>query len=325
MSEQGAPTWRGIRSDSTGKTLVIENGPLGLRINLNGGCWIDSLWIGSKSLVSSGSGAYTGVRTGANWHTSRSLPADPRIEVGPESATITGIRYACGDTSLVESWRFALDGESLLWTIERTLPVAVTLDESAFPAFGFGSIDRFDAALLGSGGVAWFRLFNDTALVYGVHTDMLTFWKTGDGNCLRLGSLAGEGSPAVALSRSGSSLTCAFSRSPSDLRCLYDSTTHRRRFVRGTTVVWAPAAYPAGSSTQVIRISAPASRDELDRGTFRGIDGEAVTSILNTIARLGVIDARLYGGNSWHTPYGPICLHEQYIAQFNVAIDDPNY
>jgi Bacterial alpha-L-rhamnosidase 6 hairpin glycosidase domain len=46
---------------------------------------------------------------------------------------------------------------------------------------------------------------------------------------------------------------------------------------------------------------------------------------LNTIARIGVIDRQHFGGNSWHTPYGPICLHEQYIAQMGLAINDPDY
>jgi hypothetical protein len=38
-----------------------------------------------------------------------------------------------------------------------------------------------------------------------------------------------------------------------------------------------------------------------------------------------VIDSLHFGGNSWHTPYGPICLHEQYIAQLGLGINDPKY
>ena len=64
---------------------------------------------------------------------------------------------------------------------------------------------------------------------------------------------------------------------------------------------------------------------EYGRGEFKGVDGAQVTSVLNTIARMGVIDAKHFGGNSWHTPYGPICLHEQYIAQMGLGINDPRY
>ena len=56
-----------------------------------------------------------------------------------------------------------------------------------------------------------------------------------------------------------------------------------------------------------------------------GEDGKQITSLLNTIARIGVIDEKHFGGNSWHTPYGPICLHEQYIAQFAIGINDDSY
>ncbi len=314
-----------VRSDIAGKTFRVENARLGLRVNLNGGCSIDSLWIGPKPVVGSGSLAYTGVRAGTVWHTSRTLLGDPAVIAGPDSVRISNIRYSCGDTAVEESWTLTFDGEAILWTIDRTLPVPLTFDDNALPAFGIRRIDDFEAALLGNGGVAWFRLFDDTALAYGVHTNLLTFWKTGDDDCLRLVSTPDQGKSAVSLSRMRNALTCAFSSSPSDLRYRYDDTTHRRRFIRGKTDVWQSAAYPAGTYRQVIRISAPASADQLGRGTFRGIDGDAVTSILNTIARLGVIDSRHYGGNSWHTPYGPICLHEQYIAQFNVAIDDRNY
>ena len=58
---------------------------------------------------------------------------------------------------------------------------------------------------------------------------------------------------------------------------------------------------------------------------MHGLNGKAVTNLLNTVARIGVIDKNLFGGNSWHTPYGPICLHEQYIADFAIGINDESY
>ena len=59
--------------------------------------------------------------------------------------------------------------------------------------------------------------------------------------------------------------------------------------------------------------------------TLLVVNGKQVTSLLNTIARIGVIDEKHFGANSWHTPYGPICLHEQYIAQFAIGINDESY
>ena len=79
---------------------------------------------------------------------------------------------------------------------------------------------------------------------------------------------------------------------------------------------------PAGTTTSTVTLSWFDYKQASDRGKFVGINGDEVTSVLNTIARMGVIDKQHFGGNSWHTPYGPICLHEQYIAQLGLGIND---
>jgi hypothetical protein len=314
-----------IRVDTSRKTIRVENKDVGLRISFNGRCLVDSLWVGSKAVVDSTGAAYSGFRIGPAWYSTHELLSDPRVANSADSLRITNIRYSCGEVTVDETWTFTFNRDDVLWSIDRMFPETLTLDDNAFPAFRMSSIDKFDAALLGNGGVAWFRLFNDSSIAYGIHTNSLTFWKTGDQRCLQLESRHGFEYSAVTLSRIGKSLTCGFSLSSSELGYRYDAGTHRRRFIRGKTDVWKPTEYPAGAYRQVLRISSPDFRDELVRGEFRGIDGEAITSMLNTIARLGVIDSRLYGGNSWHTPYGPACLHEQYIGQFGIAINDENY
>ena len=103
------------------------------------------------------------------------------------------------------------------------------------------------------------------------------------------------------------------------------SGTHRRRFIRGNTNVWNDFKVLAGTTTQRIHFSYFDYAKEYGRGEFKGVNGAQVTSVLNTIARMGVIDDKHFGGNSWHTPYGPVCLHEQYIAQLGVGINDAHY
>ena len=76
---------------------------------------------------------------------------------------------------------------------------------------------------------------------------------------------------------------------------------------------------------QTITLSYFDYNEASDRGNLVGINGDQVNAVLNTIARIGVIDKQHFGGNSWHTPYGPICLHEQYIAQMGLGINDTNY
>ncbi len=112
--------------------------------------------------------------------------------------------------------------------------------------------------------------------------------------------------------------------SDSELTCRYEAEK-RSRFIRGKTDVWAPFKASKGKYVQTIILSYVDYNKEYNRGNFAGENGKQVTNLLNTVARIGVIDKKLFGGNSWHTPYGPICLHEQYIADFAIGIDDDSY
>ena len=314
-----------VRADDSRHDAYVQNGALRLHLRCDTRCCIDSIWIGESLLSGSGIGGYTGVLTGSTWHASTACQSPPVLSTSGDAITIRGIRFAAGHDTLNETWTFRLSGESIVWNVERTLPGPLAVDDNAFPAISVSPIGRFDGALLDNGGVAWFRLFNDTVLAYGVHTEGATLWSARDRECLSLKSAAGSGERALSVSKRGETATCAFSTSPAEMRYRFDAGTHRRRFIRGRTDVWQTTTYPEGTYRATISLSAPDYRGKFGRGEFRGIDGGAVTSIENTIARLGVIDSRHYGGNSWHTPYGPICLHEQYIARFGVAIDDSNY
>lgn len=112
--------------------------------------------------------------------------------------------------------------------------------------------------------------------------------------------------------------------SDSELTSRYESEK-RSRFIRGKTDVWDTFTIPAGKYIQSVTLSYINYSEEYNRGEFVGENGKQVTALLNTIARIGVIDEKHFGGNSWHTPYGPICLHEQYIAQFAIGINDEAY
>lgn len=74
-----------IHADAARKTIRVENGRLALTINLNGGCRLDSIWIGSKSIVGSGQGGYSGIRIGPAWYTTRTLRGDPLVVAGEDS------------------------------------------------------------------------------------------------------------------------------------------------------------------------------------------------------------------------------------------------
>jgi len=118
-------------------------------------------------------------------------------------------------------------------------------------------------------------------------------------------------------------LNYTISVSDDELTCRYE-TEKRSRFIRGKTNVW-DRFTASGKYRQSITFSYVNYNDAYNRGHFEGENGKQITALLNTIARIGVIDKKHFGGNSWHTPYGPICLHEQYIAQFAIGINDESY
>jgi len=316
---------RSINVDAVRKIIRVSNGDLRFRITYDRRCLIDSLWIGKTLLCGSNDGGFTGFRVDSTWYTTRRLAGSPAVATSGDSASIRNIRYVAGRDTIAERWWFALRQNDVLWTIERTLPKPLVIEENAFPVLQIDSVDMFDGALLGNGGGAWFRLFNDSAIAYGVHTDEATLWSVRSRLCLQLESRSEGGRSALALSRVDRSLRCAFSVSPVELVSRFDEGTYRRRFIRGRTDVWLPVSYPAGTYRQILRISAPDFQEKFGRGDFKGMNGQAITTLLNTTARLGVIDSRHYGGNSWHTPYGPICIQEQYIAQFGLGINDEHY
>jgi hypothetical protein len=176
------------------------------------------------------------------------------------------------------------------------------------------------------GGLAWFYLFTDKLFTYGVHSTFSAFWNSKTGNGLKINVTSSGKQVAGRYTRSNDDkLVYEVTISDSEMIPRYDEDTHRRRFTRGKTDIWSSFEINKEKVSQTITLSPFNYHKEYNRGKFVGIDGERVTSVLNTIARIGVIDAKLFGGNSWHTPYGPICLHEQYIGQLGLAINDERY
>jgi hypothetical protein len=236
--DQESPQERFIRVDAKQKIIRIANGNLRFRLVYDRCCLIDSLWIGTTLLSGANAGGLTGCCIGSTWYSTRQLTDMPVVSASRDSVSIRNIRYGAGRDTIGETWGFAVHRNDIVWTIERTLLKSLMLDDNAFPLLQIGTMSTFDGAFLGNGGGAWFRLFNDSAIAYGVHTDEATLWSMRGRRCLRLISSPGIGRSALALSRVDRSLRCTFSVSPVDLVPRFDEGTHRRRFIRGRTDVW---------------------------------------------------------------------------------------
>ena len=210
--------------------------------------------------------------------------------------------------------------------MDRTLSNAITVNEAAMPVFMFNNINTWEEAYQDYGGLAWFYLFNKQLDTYGVHSRSSKFWNSKTGNGLSIQVNAPGKEVAMKYSRTADDkLAYSIVVSQQEMLPRFDSGTNRRRYLRDRTDVWAPFKSSPGKTTQSLLFSYFNFNDAYGRGKLEGINGNEVSAVLNTIARIGVIDKQHFGGNSWHTPYGPICLHEQYIAQLGLAINDNNY
>jgi len=314
------------KNDIQNKVVVFGNSKIIITIDYNQKCNISCLEVNGQKVIEGISGIFTRIRAFDKIYSTLKMDSSPEVETGNHTVKVRGIHYGDKDLMINEVWTFTIMDNDIILNMERTFPRTFTADEVSFPSFNFNSINTWEGAFLESGGFAWFYLFTGQQFTYGVHSNYSAFWNSKTGNGLKIDVTSPGKQIAARYTRSkDDQLVYEVNVSDSEMIPRYDADTHRRRFIRGKSNVWSGFEIAQGKVSQTITLSPFNYQKEYNRGKFVGIDGDRVTSVLNTIARIGVIDARHFGGNSWHTPYGPLCLHEQYIAQFGIGINDERY
>ena len=315
-----------INNNITEKKVVFGNGRIKMTLDYNQKANVSSLIINRQQVIEDDAGIYSLIKTQDSTYSTLQLLTQPEVKISANTIILSAITYGDKANPINETWTFNIIADSIEFNISRTISKSVTAEKVSLPVFTFKSMDTWEGAYTDYGGLAWFYLFNKKLDTYGVHSSTTQFWNSKTGNGL-----------TVAVDVPGKQVAMSYSRSTEDkleytiavaeheMLPRFDSGTHRRRFIRDTTDVWAPVRISAGTTSERITLSYFNYKKESDRGNLTGINGEQVNAVLNTIARIGVIDKQHFGGNSWHTPYGPICLHEQYIAQMGLAINDSNY
>ncbi|MBK0378441.1 alpha-L-rhamnosidase-related protein [Mucilaginibacter segetis] len=306
--------------------ITISSPKINMVVEYGNKVSISSLTVNGQKVVSNDDGIYTSVIIGKTTYSSLHLKGKPIISNASGIVKVNGIKY--GDKGLVitENWVFTKTNGGIKWNIERTFSKAVKVDEAAMPVINFDNINTWEGAYQGYGGLAWFYLFNERLCTYGVHTRTSNFWNSKSGNGLSITVDAPGKEVAMKYTRTNTDkLAYTIAVSEKEMLPRTDSGTNRRRFIRNSANVWAAFNVAAGKTSQSITFNYFNYEDKYGRGDLKGVNGKQVNAVLSTIARIGVIDSLHYGGNSWHTPYGPICLHEQYIGQLGLGINDPAY
>jgi len=302
------------------KRITVKTDSMTLVLSYERGCAITQLAMNKHSLLAE-SGVTTRLQQDGKRWDSGSLDASPAVRVENRRVQIGPFRLG----PAMETWRLRQESGRVILEISRTFTDHERFGDASMPQFHFNRMSDWDGALLGNGGVAWFKLFDTPQATYGVHVDKMTLWNQQRNIGLRI---QGDSAypTALRLSRqTDGSLICAFTVSEQEAQCRYDADSRRRRFLTDRQDVWSDILAWPGTMTARFTLSVLDYQAAYGRGSLVGLDQEAITSLLNTVARIGVIDTHLHGSNSWRTPYGPAVLHEQWIALLASAIADDDY
>lgn len=314
-----------ISNHPENKIVLFGNSKIKITLDYNFKCVIKSMEVNKQAVISNKDGVFTGIRVGDSTYSTCSLVNSPKIETLKNAVVLSQIIYGPGQTPLQEIWKFLITDSDIKLNIERTIRTSFVAEEVSFPKLRFNSINTWTGAFLDYGGLAWFYLFNEKLCTYGVHSAYSSFWNHKTGNGLTIsGSSPGKKLVSTFTRSLDDELVYSLSLADTAFAFRYEAEK-RSRFIRKKINVWDTVIVNPGKYSEMITFSWFNYLQDFNRGHLVGINEEQVTSVLNTIARIGVIDAKLFGANSWHTPYGPICLHEQYIAQLGIAINDRRY
>jgi hypothetical protein len=311
-----------IQLDAASKlaTLTDGRGQLALRLNYDGRCVLDQVIVRGRE-VASDSGVFSGIRVDGRWFTTRTQRVTPRVVLGKDTLTVTGILFGNPGSEVNETWRFTVLADGILWRITRKYSSANTLEDTAFPEWDFGSMATWTGGMLDDGGVVWNKYLDTPNATYGAHAGAVTFWNREQHDCLRIiPTLSRNQSGAVRFSHQANDIfSFNYTVSGEDLKTKHDLC----RYLPDRQDLWSPFQAPVGEVSVEYTLQALDYDEAYNRGTFQGLDGGNIRELLDTVARYGVIDRQLVGGNGWRSGY--ICLHEQWFAEMGLALDEPDY
>ena len=316
VSGQGA-----IHQDIAQKLITLNDaqGRLVLRLNYDGRCVLDQVIVRGRAVISD-SGVSTGIRAGGQWFTTKNI-ATPHVSMGKDTLTVSGIKFGPPGNEIQETWRFTVKPDRILWRITRKYSANATLEDAAFPEWDFSSMTAWTGGLLDNGGVIWNKYLDKTNATYGAHFGTVTFWNSQSNDCLRIiPDLPHNQFGAGRFSRQSNGLfSFNYTVSGEELKPKHDL----RRFLGNRQDLWAPFPVQRTEVSAEFTLQALDYSNAYDRGTFSGLDGNQVRDLMNTVARYGVIDERLTGGNGWRS--GFICLHEPFFAEIGLALGENDY
>jgi len=311
---------KGIQHDIKARKITITDTQkrLSLVIDYANGCKISGMMIKGKNVLSA-EGAYTGFRTNEDVLSGKATQV--KVKQSGNTIELSNITVSAGQIKAIETWKFSLAGNKVLWTISRDYSTGGTIEETYFPKWNFAAMDTWKGGVIDNGGMVWCKYLSRVNDTYGVHTGGVTFWEPVSGNGLKIAAKTGTGSEIASRFSHSDQNEFTFTQMVSDttMNQRYDLS----RFVSGKSDVFAPFKVSKGTISLNLVLEYVDYQAVYSRGNLPGIDAVAVRELLNTTGRYGVVDNNIIGANGWVTNWK--CLHEPFFAQIGMALNDPGY
>ena len=143
-----------ISNRSDDNVVVFGNGKLKVPLDYASKGVVTGMEVNGEAVLSDKSGIYSEIRTSTVTYSMRKLATSSKIKIQKNSVTLSGIRYGEHNAPINEVWTFLITETDIRFDIERTVSKSLVAEEVSFPAFYFNSINTWNAAFLGNGGVA---------------------------------------------------------------------------------------------------------------------------------------------------------------------------
>lgn len=313
-----------IVHDKAGSSITIsdKNKNLVLHLSYSNKCVLGNVEVMKQKVVTDAAGIFSAIQVGDKWFSTTSGIPTPKVSATANAVEISNIVFGEPNNRITERWTFRSSDNYIDWTIERKYPRSITFHDTGFPQWSFDNMNTWTGALLGTGGVAWCKLFDKKNASLANHTGEVALWNSDNKSGLQI----------KALTHPRQQVAVRFSRQPDDKWTLNYTAAGQRmntkhtlsRFINDRQDIW-DSVTVAGTAKVTYRLTPFNYDTTFYRGKFPGFNGAAIKSVLNTIARVGVIDENIMGSNNWHVREGYAVLHEQWIAQMGLGINDSNY
>lgn len=311
-------------NDKQNASITIRDGKGTLVLNLQykNRCVINNVQVMNQKVVTNDAGIYSAIQVKEKWFTTADEMPEPKITVTNDKVEISNIVFGEKNKPVTEKWIFKTYTDHIDWTIERTYPGRMVLEDTGFPQWSFDNMQTWTGALLGTGGVAWCKLFDKVNASLANHTGEAALWNQENNAGLSI----------KPVEHTGQQIALRFSRQPDNKWTLNYTASEQKpntkhtlsRFIIDRQDIW-DSLTVKGTAKVTYRLTAFDYDKIYYRGNFPGFNGNSIRSLMNTIARVGVIDENIMGSNNWHVNEGYAVMHEQWIAQMGLGINDSNY